>query len=120
MVNLRELLEKMIELKASDLHITAGLPPQFRIDGLITSSDYDTLAPDDCTRLAYSVLNDEQPVTARQLGQPPIAWAKDFVQIAGDQSFGEGMPAVLAHSKLLEGPKNGPQDYSTCRQFVRQ
>ena len=60
MVNLRELLEKMIELKASDLHVTAGLPPQFRIDGLITSSDYEVLSPDDCTRLAYSVLNDEQ------------------------------------------------------------
>lgn len=60
MVNLRELLEKMITLKASDLHLTAGLPPQFRIDGLITSSDYESLTPDDCTRLAYSVLNDEQ------------------------------------------------------------
>ena len=60
MVNLRELLEKMIELKASDLHLTAGLPPQFRIDGMIVGSDYEVLGPEDCTRLAYSVLNDEQ------------------------------------------------------------
>lgn len=60
MLNLRELLEKMIAMRASDLHLTAGLPPQFRVDGLITSSDYPRLAPDDCTRLAYSVLNDEQ------------------------------------------------------------
>jgi twitching motility protein PilT len=59
-VHLRELLEKMIELRASDLHITAGLPPQFRIDGLITSSEYDTLDPESCAKLAYSVLNDEQ------------------------------------------------------------
>jgi twitching motility protein PilT len=59
-VHLRELLEKMIELRASDLHITAGLPPQFRIDGSITSSDYEVLDPDACTRLAYSVLNEEQ------------------------------------------------------------
>ena len=60
MANLRELLEKMIELRASDLHLTAGLPPQFRIDGLITSSDYEVLDPDTCAKLAYSVLNDEQ------------------------------------------------------------
>jgi twitching motility protein PilT len=59
-VHLRELLEKMIELRASDLHITAGLPPQFRIDGLITSSDYEVLDPETCAKLAYSVLNEEQ------------------------------------------------------------
>ena len=60
MANLRELLEKMIELRASDLHLTAGLPPQFRVDGLITSSDYEVLDPDTCAKLAYSILNDEQ------------------------------------------------------------
>jgi twitching motility protein PilT len=58
--HLRELLEKMIELRASDLHITAGLPPQYRIDGAITSSDYEVLDPEGCAKLAYSVLNEEQ------------------------------------------------------------
>ncbi|HZM14909.1 MAG TPA: type IV pilus twitching motility protein PilT [Candidatus Krumholzibacteria bacterium] len=60
MINLRELLEKMIQLKASDLHLTAGLSPQFRVDGAIGGSDYAVLTPDECTRLAYSVLNEEQ------------------------------------------------------------
>ena len=60
MVHLRELLEKMIALRASDLHITAGLPPQFRIDGLITSSEFEVLDPEACAKLAYSVLNEEQ------------------------------------------------------------
>ncbi len=60
MINLRELLEKMIQLKASDLHLTAGLPPQYRVDGQIASSEYAMLTPDECTRLAYSVLNEEQ------------------------------------------------------------
>jgi twitching motility protein PilT len=59
-VHLRELLEKMIQLRASDLHITAGLPPQFRIDGVITSSEYEVLDPESCAKLAYSVLNEEQ------------------------------------------------------------
>ncbi len=60
MINLRELLEKMIQMKASDLHLTAGLPPQFRVDGSLTSnSEYAVLTPEECTRLAYSVLNEE-------------------------------------------------------------
>jgi twitching motility protein PilT len=50
----------MIEQRASDLHLTAGLPPQFRVDGVITSSEYETLDPESCAKLAYSVLNDEQ------------------------------------------------------------
>jgi twitching motility protein PilT len=37
-VNLRSLLEEMIERDASDLHITAGERPKIRIDGDITSS----------------------------------------------------------------------------------
>ena len=60
MINLRELLEKMIQLKASDLHLTAGLPPQYRVDGIIGGSDYETMVPEECARLAYSVLNEEQ------------------------------------------------------------
>jgi twitching motility protein PilT len=59
-INLRELLEKMLQLKASDLHLTAGLPPQYRIDGLISGSDYEVMTAEECARVAYSVLNEEQ------------------------------------------------------------
>ncbi len=50
----------MVQRKASDLHITAGVPPEFRIDGSITPSEYDVLTPEMTTQLAYSVLSDEQ------------------------------------------------------------
>jgi twitching motility protein PilT len=50
----------MLQMKASDLHLTAGLPPQFRVDGEITSSEYERLTPEECARLAYSVINEEQ------------------------------------------------------------
>ena len=33
MITLEQLLEDMVQRKASDLHITAGVPPEFRIDG---------------------------------------------------------------------------------------
>jgi twitching motility protein PilT len=63
MISLRELLEEMVKRGASDLHLTAGLPPMFRVDGRIESSNFEMLSPDDTRALAYSVLNDEQKKT---------------------------------------------------------
>ncbi len=60
MIELQKLLEIMIERNASDLHITTGTPPQFRIDGKLTSLDSQNLTPPDTKRLCYSVLTDVQ------------------------------------------------------------
>jgi twitching motility protein PilT len=57
---MRELLEEMVAKGASDLHITAGLPPQYRIDGNMATTQFPVLTGDDTRRLAYSILNDEQ------------------------------------------------------------
>jgi twitching motility protein PilT len=60
-VNLRVLLEEMIERDASDLHITAGEKPKMRIDGEIQSSKLDfVMTPKDTMQLAYSVLTENQ------------------------------------------------------------
>jgi len=60
-LNLRVLLEEMIERNASDLHITAGERPKVRVDGDITNSNVDiVLQPKDCMQLAYSVLTENQ------------------------------------------------------------
>ncbi len=60
MVTLRQLLEDMVSRRASDLHLTAGVPPEFRVDGSIVPADYEVLSPEMCTQLAYSVMSDEQ------------------------------------------------------------
>ncbi|HWJ21752.1 MAG TPA: PilT/PilU family type 4a pilus ATPase [Gemmatimonadaceae bacterium] len=60
-VNLRALLEEMIERDASDLHVTAGERPKMRIDGDITNSRIEhVLSPKDTLTLAYSVLTENQ------------------------------------------------------------
>src|ERR1043165_5245814 len=60
-VNLRTLLEEMIQRDASDLHITAGERPKLRIDGEITNSNVEEiLTPKDTLSLAYSVLTENQ------------------------------------------------------------
>jgi twitching motility protein PilT len=60
-VNLRILLEEMIERGASDLHITAGARPMMRVDGDIVPSKQEVvLQPKDTLQLAYSVLTENQ------------------------------------------------------------
>ncbi len=60
-VNLRVLLEEMIERDASDLHITAGERPKFRIDGEITNGKWEhVLSPKETLQVAYSVLTENQ------------------------------------------------------------
>jgi twitching motility protein PilT len=60
MVELQKLLETVIEKKASDLHITTGAPPQFRVDGKLMSFDSTMLNATDTKRLCYSLLTDAQ------------------------------------------------------------
>jgi twitching motility protein PilT len=60
-VNLRALLEEMIEKDASDLHIVAGERPKIRVDGdIVNASSDDVLTPKDTLSLAYSVLTENQ------------------------------------------------------------
>jgi twitching motility protein PilT len=60
-VNLRALLEEMIEKDASDLHLVAGERPKLRIDGDITNaSAEEVMTPKDTLSLAYSVLTENQ------------------------------------------------------------
>jgi twitching motility protein PilT len=60
-LNLRALLQEMIDREASDLHITAGERPKIRVDGEITDcSVEDVLTPKDTLQLAYSVLTETQ------------------------------------------------------------
>ncbi len=60
-LNLRVLLQEMIQRGASDLHVTVGTPPKIRVDGdLINSNINQVLAPKDTLALAYSILTDNQ------------------------------------------------------------
>jgi twitching motility protein PilT len=54
-------LTKMVEERASDVHLTPGFPPAVRVRGRITPlEDYPPLAPQDTREIVYSILNDAQ------------------------------------------------------------
>ena len=60
-VHLNALLEEMVELGASDLHLSAGLPPCIRVDGHLRPLEgYETLTPSELRRMVYAILSQRQ------------------------------------------------------------
>jgi len=51
-----------LDLRASDLHIIAGVPPSFRVNGDILFADHDALTAEDAREISYSILTPEQRV----------------------------------------------------------
>jgi twitching motility protein PilT len=59
--SVKELLTKMIQAGASDLHIVVGAPPIIRVHGgLEPLPGYERLAPDQTQELIYTVMNEDQ------------------------------------------------------------
>ena len=57
---IHELLRAMVAKRASDLFITAGFPPAFKIDGKMTPVSNQSLTPQHTQELARSLMNDKQ------------------------------------------------------------
>src|SRR6186713_2789514 len=57
---MQNLLRAMLSKKASDLFITAGFPPAFKVDGKMTPVSNQTLTPSHTADLARAMMNDKQ------------------------------------------------------------
>src|ERR1700675_1495476 len=57
---LHQLLKQMVEMGASDLHLTTNSPPMVRLDGRLSPLSYPPLSVPDTKQIAYSVLTDAQ------------------------------------------------------------
>jgi twitching motility protein PilT len=60
MYSLQELLSKLVEMEASDLHITAGTPPVMRVNGELVRLEGEPMTPADTKTLIYTILNESQ------------------------------------------------------------
>ena len=60
MLDIATLLVESLERKASDLHLTVGLPPCVRIHGEIEPLEMPILTRDDTHDLIYQIMNDQQ------------------------------------------------------------
>lgn len=58
--SISELLDFAIQHKASDLHLSSGLSPMFRIDGDLRPADYAVLEHADIITMIDTIMNDRQ------------------------------------------------------------
>jgi twitching motility protein PilT len=59
-IHIDELLRMTVEAKASDLHITVGLPPMIRQDGAVVPLPCEIVTPHDSQRLIFDILTEER------------------------------------------------------------
>ncbi|WP_338462947.1 type IV pilus twitching motility protein PilT [Synechococcus elongatus IITB7] len=57
---IEDLMEKLVEMGGSDLHLSVGLPPYFRISGKLTPIGDEPMGEEQCQRLIFSMLNNTQ------------------------------------------------------------
>ena len=59
-MDITELLKFSVKNKASDLHLSAGLPPMIRVDGDIRRINVPPLEHKEVHALIYDIMNDKQ------------------------------------------------------------
>ena len=69
MFTVEQLLAIAKEKKASDVHVTVGLPPRVRINGELVDLDYPKLSPEDCEKLILDIMDDRQQNMFKDRGE---------------------------------------------------
>lgn len=75
-MDILQLLAHTIEIKASDLHITTGIPPLVRINGDLKRMATDPLKPPDTLDLVMQLLTDEQMQLLDKNGEIDFSFSK--------------------------------------------
>jgi len=74
-MELNEILQIALRGGASDIHLKAGLPPMFRVDGsLVPLKDAKRLPPEEIARMAFSIMNDFQKEKFKQTNETDLAY----------------------------------------------
>ena len=74
-----DLLKEVLEYKASDLHISVGLPPVIRVDGNLLRTKYQPFTPDGVEDLLFPMLNNEQRRTLEQTWELDMSYGIEGV-----------------------------------------
>lgn len=74
-MELLQLLNTGVERNASDVHITVGIPPTYRIDGALISSNERALTPDDTAYLVAQALDESRFKKLNQDGEIDFSYS---------------------------------------------
>jgi len=78
-MNMQDLMDKTVELKASDLHITVGLPPIIRLYGKLERLNEKTLMADDTYDLVKQIATEKQIRNLVEMGQIDLSFSNPGV-----------------------------------------
>src|SRR5437762_10880040 len=74
-MELNEILQVALRGGASDIHLKAGLPPMFRIDGsLVPLKDAQRLPPESIGKMAFGIMNSYQREKYQQYNELDMAY----------------------------------------------
>jgi len=74
-MELNEILQIALRGGASDIHLKAGLPPMFRVDGaLVPLKDGKRLPPEEVARMAFGIMNELQKERFRSTNEVDLAY----------------------------------------------
>lgn len=74
-MELNDILKIAIKANSSDIHLKAGLPPTFRIDGsLVPLKNAQNLSPDQISKIAHSMMNQQQKLRFQEFSEIDMAY----------------------------------------------
>lgn len=74
-MDLNDTLSVAIKGGASDIHLKAGLPPMFRLNGrLVPLKDAPRISPEEMSRMAVSIMNNHQRERFKQFNELDLAY----------------------------------------------
>ncbi|HTP28826.1 MAG TPA: type IV pilus twitching motility protein PilT [Anaeromyxobacteraceae bacterium] len=74
-MELNEVLQIALKANASDIHLKAGLPPMFRVDGALTPlKDARRLPPEEVARMTFGIMNEFQKEKFKQTNEVDLAY----------------------------------------------
>jgi twitching motility protein PilT len=72
-IDLNELLQFMVEHRASDLHLKVGSPPHVRVDGHLSATPFDPVTPADSDQIAAGVMPRDRADDFAETGETDFA-----------------------------------------------
>jgi twitching motility protein PilT len=106
MTTLPQLLKAMLEHKASDMHVTSGSPPAFRVHGQILRTKLNMLTPAETKELCYSVLTDYQKAQFEEQKHLDFSFGiRDLARFRANVYFQRGAVAGAFRHIPYEIPK---------------
>ncbi|MBE5851508.1 MAG: type IV pilus twitching motility protein PilT [Lachnospiraceae bacterium] len=75
MINIEDILKTAKDAGASDVHITVGVPPKMRVNGILMTMDYPRMMPDDTKAVFVSISTDVQRQKFEELGEYDMSFS---------------------------------------------